>query len=604
MALIAMCGIYSCNNESELPTTLESIELQDTKLALGKGQYGTLTFKVTQPGARFNYELGSPDCQLSLEVIESSTTGSKPYEFISVSFVGKGEYEVLAKDLNVSQNYMDKVVIKITGDTEVTSDPFTITSSGSSMFSMSIKKKFNSTCVYQDIDLKHESGKFTVASPFISNPELKLSFETNGEKVYVGDVEQVSGETSNDFSEPVTYTVVSASGQRQEYVVDITYSGLPVLFINTPGGATVPDKHADWLADTEIILYKTDWSEDFKGTTGIRGRGNSTWNYAKKPYALKLDKKTEVLGMPKHKRWVLLANWMDRTCLRNRISFAVAMKTDLAWTPHGEFVELVLNGEHLGNYYLCEHIKIDKNRVNIEELGDTETDSGYMMELDTYFDEVNKFYSQYYRLPYMFKDPDEVNTSQFNFLQNYVNNMEASLYDNSKFAAREFTNYIDEDSFVDWWLVHELTGNAEPRHPKSSYMHKDKGGKMCMGPVWDFDWETFKPNNNLLILKDQYSCLYYSRLFQDSQFKKKVKERWNKHENGFREIIDYIDSEAERIRNSESMNHEMWPITLDAPGCQGLVNGDEGLSFDEAVARMKKAYSDKLEYMDRTLNTW
>lgn len=604
MALIAMCGIYSCNNESELPTTLESIELQDTKLALGKGQYGTLTFKVTQPGARFNYELGSPDCQLSLEVIESSTTGSKPYEFISVSFVGKGEYEVLAKDLNVSQNYMDKVVIKITGDTEVTSDPFTITSSGSSMFSMSIKKKFNSTCVYQDIDLKHESGKFTVASPFISNPELKLSFETNGEKVYVGDVEQVSGETSNDFSEPVTYTVVSASGQRQEYVVDITYSGLPVLFINTPGGATVPDKHADWLADTEIILYKTDWSEDFKGTTGIRGRGNSTWNYAKKPYALKLDEKTEVLGMPKHKRWVLLANWMDRTCLRNRISFAVAMKTDLAWTPHGEFVELVLNGEHLGNYYLCEHIKIDKNRVNIEELGDTETDSGYMMELDTYFDEVNKFYSQYYRLPYMFKDPDEVNTSQFNFLQNYVNNMEASLYDNSKFAAREFTNYIDEDSFVDWWLVHELTGNAEPRHPKSSYMHKDKGGKMCMGPVWDFDWETFKPNNNRLILKDQYSCLYYSRLFQDSQFKKKVKERWNKHENGFREIIDYIDSEAERIRNSESMNHEMWPITLDAPGCQGLVNGDEGLSFDEAVARMKKAYSDKLEYMDRTLNTW
>lgn len=606
MAMIAMCGIHSCTDNGEMSTTLKSIKLDVTKIALEKNHFGTFTFKVTEPGAKFNHEIGSDDCQISFEVVKSSTTGSKPYQFTSVSSLGKGKYEVLVKDLGKSDSYQEQVVIRISADTEVVSEPITITSSGSSIFSMTILKANNETAVYEDIDLTCNNGRFTVKSPLISKPNLILSFETNGDKVLIGETEQISGETANDFSEPVTYKVVSASGSTQEYVVDITYSGLPVMYIKTANNADIPSKHEDWLEGTEIKLYNTDWEVDYEGTNdNIRGRGNSTWNYAKKPYALKLDSKAKILGMPKHKRWVLLANWMDRTMMRNRIAFAVAMKTDLAWTPHGEFVELFVNGVHKGNYYLCEHIKIDENRVNIDELDDTKTDSGYMMELDTYYDEVNKFRSQYYNLPYMFKDPDEVNNTQFDFLQKYVNDMEASLKDNTKFAAREYTNYIDMDSFADWWLVHEITGNAEPRHPKSSYMHKDKGGKFHMGPVWDFDWETFKPNtSDKLILKDTYSCLYYARLFQDSQFKAKVKEQWNKHEAGFRDIITFIESEGERLKGSDAMNHEMWPITLDSPGCQGLVNGDEGMTFEEAVTRMKNAYSQKLEYMDQQISKW
>ena len=93
-----------------------------------------------------------------------------------------------------------------------------------------------------------------------------------------------------------------------------------------------------------------------------------TFLYPKKPYALKLDDKISILGKPAHKRWVLLANWMDRPLLRNRISLKVAEKTGLAWTPGSEFVEVVLNGVHLGNYLLCEQIKMDKNRVNISSL--------------------------------------------------------------------------------------------------------------------------------------------------------------------------------------------------------------------------------------------
>ena len=619
--MILMHGLIACTEKPE-PTPGPGPEPEPTPkpvpenvtvavttsdVALSEASLADIQFEVTPADFEFDYTVGVPECQISLKVVETvegPCEAAEPvnYKMTQVLKNEDGKYTAKIKDAGKSTSYSDKAVLSLQyNDNDgksvtVSSEPFAVRMTGTDMISMTFTKEANQTGVYEDFVLDYKDGVFSVKSPLISSPQLVMSFETTGYKVYVNGVEQVSGETVNDFSSPVTYKVVSADGAEKEYVVNVTYSGLPVLFIETPGGAEVPDKHSDWLGGTKLVLYNADWTVDYEGTTGMRGRGNSTWHYPKKPYAFKLDSKAEILGMPKHKRWVLLANWMDRTLLRNRISFAVAMKTGLAWTPHGEFVEVILNGEFLGNYYLCEHIKIDKNRVNIDELEDDVVDSGYMFELDTYFDEDFKFRSQYYSMPYMFKDPDEVNDAQFAFMQDYVNNMEASLYSNSRFAAREYTEYLDVDSFIDWWLVHEITGNSEPKHPKSSYMHRNTGGKLTMGPVWDFDWETFKPHQYYQI-KDK---MYYGRLFQDAQFKQRVKERWNDLEAGFREIPAYIESEAARIKSSESMNHEMWPITPE--GGQGLVNGDEKLTFDEAVQRMKKAYEDMLEWMDQNIN--
>jgi hypothetical protein len=337
-------------------------------------------------------------------------------------------------------------------------------------------------------------------------------------------------------------------------------------------------------------LYNADGTVNYEGSTSIRGRGNSTWGYPKKPYNLKLDEKAEILGMPKHKRWSLLANWMDRTLLRNRVAFEIASYTDMDWNPSGEFVEVILNGKHIGNYLLCEHIKVDKNRVNIHELEEGDIDGGYIMELDVYYDETYKFKSAIRQLPYMFKDPDEVNEQQIAFMQNFINELEASLYDDAKFAERDYLNYMDIDSYIDWWFVHELARNWEPNHPKSTYMYKDKGGKLHAGPVWDFDWETFTPNN-WFVLKD---ALYYKRLFEDPEFVKRVKERWTMLKPGFDKVVAFINEEAKRIAPSEKMNHPLWPINQ-------TVNRDESLSFDDAVKRMKEAYETKLSWLDKAI---
>jgi hypothetical protein len=278
---------------------------------------------------------------------------------------------------------------------------------------------------------------------------------------------------------------------------------------------------------------------------------------------------------------------MDRTIMRNAVSFKLSSMTELEYTPRGQFVELYLNGIHRGNYFLCEHIKVDKNRVPIDELDEDEVDGGYMMELDVYYDEVYKFKSQIKELPYMFKDPDEVNDAQFHFMQNFINDLEKALYDDESFEAGLYKDYLDVNSFVDWWLVMELTGNGEPNHPKSCYMYKDKGGKLKMGPVWDFDWGTYIRMDFFTI----QGALYYGRLLQDRSVIETAKQRWNMYVDEFRKLPDFIRTEAERIRNSEQINHKMWPITQ-------VVNKDENMSFNDAVESMIDAYECKLEWME------
>ena len=463
-------------------------------------------------------------------------------------------------------------------------------------FSLAFLKENNQGAVLKDVYATIKGSEILVSTPFISKPQLKATFETNAKTVLVDGKEQKSSVTINDFSSPVTYKVISERGKEKEYTVTLSYSGLPVVIIDTPDKKTIPSKHEDWLEKTTITILNPDGSEDYSGIISIRGRGNSTWNFPKKPYALKLDEKAEILGMPKHKRWVLLANWLDRTLLRNCVANHIAYSTSMAWNPHGEFVDVVLNGEHIGNYYLCEQIKVDKNRVNISELDEDATEGeaitgGYLMELDVNYDETYKFESSMFQLPYMFKDPDEVNEAQFAYMQNYINSVEASIYDDKELAADKFLEYMDLDSFIDWWIVHELVGNGEPKHPKSVYMYKDKSGKLFAGPIWDFDWGTFRNKTGFRVKE----ALYYSRLFQNSTFVARVKERWALLKSEYEKIPAFIDSEAEKIKHSEEMNHLMWPITKE-------VNLDESLSFEDAIQRMKDRYEVRFSWLDNEIS--
>ena len=601
--IIICCLTVSCTKDkiTEIPAR---IDILNDGLEMGPGSTEELLFQVHPADVEFNYDISSPKCQIRLVV--DNLTGlayqeSEYFRMIEVTQVSKEEGIYMAKvqDLNKSTDYREHVLLKISNlerdknERNVVSwKPFMIEMQQTwqiAVRNFTFYLNDNPEAIFKNnVYVNINPGEATVISPLISNPNLIARFnKPDGVTVYVDGVEQISGETMNDFSKPVTYTVKDKI--EYSFTVQVIHSPLPKVFIRTQGGQKIPSKNEDWLTAT-VKIYNPDWTVHLEGETGIRGRGNTTWSYPKKPYALKLKDKQEVLGMPKHKRWVLLANWMDRTLLRNAVSFNLASRSSLAYTPKGEFVELFVNDVHMGNNFLCEHIKVDKTRVNIDELDEDEVDGGYILELDSYFDEPYKFKSAVRNLPYMFKDPDEVNSDQFTFIQDYVNNLEKSLYDNSRFAEREYTEYIDQQSFADWWIIMELTGIWEPNHPKSTYMHKDKGGKLTMGPVWDFDWETYMPMSWFRI-KD---ALYYGRLFQDPEFVALVKERWTALKPEFATFPDYIRNKAEYIRSSEYMNNMMWPITQ-------VVNKDENMSFDDAVESMIASYIAKLDWMEKEI---
>lgn len=369
------------------------------------------------------------------------------------------------------------------------------------------------------------------------------------------------------------------------------FTGLPVVMIDTPDSAKITSKE-DWMKNTRMRIYDEQGVLDYEGDLAIKGRGNTTWAAPKKPYALKLDNKSEILGMPKHKRWVLLANYLDKTLMRNHIAFflAKAKGISLDWTPRGTFVDLVLNGKHLGNYYLCEQIKIDENRVNVHENEPDDIDGGYLLELDTYYDEVNKFRSPIRDLPVMFKEPDEddLTPAQFDFVKDYFTEVEEALYADDYLETRRYQDLIDVNTFVDFWFVNEVTGCAESYWPKSCYMHKDKGGKLKAGPVWDYDYGTFGHFYGDFITNE---FIWNDRILADPEVKALVRERWQMLLPEFMKVADEIERLKGILGKSAEANEKMWPLKASD------VNHDEQLPFEDAVDQLKQNLMERIEWI-------
>lgn len=371
-------------------------------------------------------------------------------------------------------------------------------------------------------------------------------------------------------------------------------TGLPVVLVNTPGMQPVSSKE-EWMEGASMMIVSATGVIEYRGQLSIKGRGNTSWGFPKKPYALKLDTKTELLGMAAHKRWCLLAGWSDRSLIRNAVAFELARQTGLDWTPSGQHIELVLNGQHMGNYYLCEQIRLDENRLNLQNPKGNVADRGYIFELDTYFDEDFKFRSPLKDLPYQFKDPSDVTPEQQRFMEQYVAEMENALYDSARFAAREFVQYLDLESFADYWLVYEIAQLWEPNHPKSVYLHKDAGGKIKAGPVWDFDMGCFKPRPEYFYVNR--TALYYEQLFRDREFCQIVSRRFNQHRDGFLSVTNFIDSLGNQLTASQDLNYPMWPISI-------VSSGDETLAdYPQVLARLKTALCEKIAWLDDELKS-
>ena len=435
-----------------------------------------------------------------------------------------------------------------------------------------------------DTDLKH----------------LVASFKDNAASVTVNGVEQVSGETENDFSsykKGVEYVLESDSNATQAYTVRVLPTQLPVVSIRTDTPETINSK-VTWRGASMKIRDAEGKVQDY-GATNIRGRGNWTWDkYPKKPYALKLEKKQKVLDMPAHKRWVLLA--LYRGFIGNAMAFEASRRAPtMPWAPRGSYVELVINGKFQGMYYLCEHIKIDENRVNIRKLKKTDitypdVSGGYLLEYDELYDEEYKFKSSGFNLPVQLKDPDDsVPDTQFNYIRDYINKMEAEIKKIGKEGGSKYRDYLDMENFAEYWIVLETIGNYEAYKPRSVKMYKGRDGvdspkgtvcKLKAGPLWDQElFLVDKQFNN----KDAY---YFKYLFRDPDFVAAVKERWEIYKSNilgndqFVPYMDYLKEIVDLIKFSANRDIRFW--------------GNEYFTLSGEYASVKAGFNAKINWMD------
>ena len=383
-------------------------------------------------------------------------------------------------------------------------------------------------------------------------------------------------------------------------------TGLPVVRISTEGGAEIRSKE-DYLPARLSI--------DGKGTAPdlqelgceIRGRGNTTWTWPKKPYLVRLESRTEVLGMPSHRRWVLLANFMDRTLMRNLLASHVAALTALDWTPSCIPVELVLNGRHEGSYLLTEQIRVDRNRLDLPE-------DGFLLELDFHFDNPVQWISPYGRsgmvpggIPFSVKHPEPENLSpeRLSQIKDKVEKAAAALYGpDFKDPEKGYAAFLDVGSFIDYWIVFEVMGNHELGNPGSIFMHGSPSGKIVAGPCWDFDWGALSYRTSP---QAQYGlinrhAIWYDRLFEDPAFCSKLRARYEELLPALSGVPAFIDSTERLLTASARLNFALWDPSEDASQNGGqIINGDEYLSFHEAVVRLKDIYSERLEIIRKNL---
>ena len=490
-----------------------------------------------------------------------------------------------------------------------------------------------------------------IAPNTVDHSKLIATFIAEGCKsVTVNGVEQKSGITVNDFTQPLKYVFTSVKGEVIEYDVSVTnhFTDLPVVYVDTGTDAYI----------SVDITSKTEWKNAKISITGndeldgleetelqIRARGNTTFNEPKKAFNMKFEKQAKIFDMPKHKRWCMIANYYDATLLRNVTAYYASSLTSLKWAPRGHFVELVYNGTYVGNYWLCEHVRVDKDRVAITEtpLKDTSAENtGYLVEYDFHGGSTSKPYWTSYintqqqtdwnnrgnsSVRYVTKYPDEndVSQEQYDYIKKWVRDWEVDIRDrlttNPATADEEYekyiTKYIEPVSFIDYWLIYEVCLNHELRNPGSVFIHKDveggvADGKLIAGPVWDFDYGTFNfeykdgqyPDGSYwypehvkryeLYLEDG---IWYAHLFKNAKMKALAKERWAVLKPKFETMPGFIRENGEYLKESAKENFQIWPRG------KGL-NYDEHLSYDDAVEKMAGVVEERIKNMDDAIKKW
>lgn len=332
----------------------------------------------------------------------------------------------------------------------------------------------------------------------------------------------------------------------------ISISGtLPVLYIETEGRSPIVSKEVYLNATYRLDPMGVEGIEAL-GTEAeplpmqIRGRGHSSWEGPKKPYKIKLAKKTAMMGMPQNKHWALLKP-TENTFAGLQLGKLMGME----WTPSFRPVEVVLNGDYIGLYFLTETIRIDENRVNIHEQQDKETNpdlikGGWLVEVDNYHDEnqITIPENNRWNLTLRYHSPEDLSDAQLEWLTNEFKTINAAIYSSDK-TSTEWEEYIDVESMARFFILQEVMDNPDGFHG-SFYLHKDlsENARWVAGPIWDLVCYNREKTDYTFRMKVHYGFTphWIGEIIQYDSFCKAVERVWREvYPTRLSEIYNQID---------------------------------------------------------------
>lgn len=388
------------------------------------------------------------------------------------------------------------------------------------------------------------------------------------------------------------------------------------MYVTTENGVDIPysETNKKYVNCYVSIDGKGEYP-DYAGTARIRGRGNSTWRwYPKKPYRIKLDKKSKILGMGKAKDWVLLANYRDPTDVLNTYAFIVARKMGIPFTTPIRYVEVILNKKYIGVYQVAEQIEQGSNRIDIAD------DGGMLLTLDVddgpsspvpNVGDTCYFYSKEYGLPMAVKYPKYTDKAQREVIREEFAVLERAL----KGHNYDYVDSVmDIDSYI--WLVmlNAFLDNDDFTAPRSTFVFKDVGGKWTWGPAWDFDagyafnWNPMMTSktffegytaNGIVGDRPASHSSYYKAMFKSGRFTQRFIDKWNFIADSlltscWDETLLYIDGLQTRNGKMSPQDRDLkrWPLV-----------DDSGKKDPKAeIAKLREWLEHRVEFLTRSFN--
>jgi hypothetical protein len=390
---------------------------------------------------------------------------------------------------------------------------------------------------------------------------------------------------------------------------EVTYGLSPIttkLYIQTENNQGINSKDT-YVNGTVTLDSDIDAFDQTNLTMGIKGRGNSTWEFPKKPYRIKFTERQSLLGMSKAKDYVLLAEYNDKSLIRNYLAHYFSTLLDIEYTLETRFVQVFINGNYNGLYLLTEQVEVDKNRLNIDESADA--DGGFLIEMESndriwQEGEENLNWVRVDDYNYVIKSPkmEELTIPEVNgkvqFIKNTLNQFIQSI------GQGTYESYMDMNQFIDYFIISELFKQVDVGY-SSVYIYKDKNELMRMGPVWDFDissgngnyydsgpqgyWVDYNPWFNYLIDRPEFESRYIVRFMEVSYLY-------------FDRLIAELDLVSSLLYTEALLNFEKWKILgiYVWPNPPQMVEAD---TYAKQIQYLKNYLIQREQWLTTTLTT-